>query len=82
MQSVAKQLQEIAKPFDLLKSPNWYFIVGDCMPRDNVLLKFGNLSKQLWKVVSSDVQLKYLLRERDLKIDLAAFNEASSNVFN
>lgn len=77
-------LLKTIKPYDVLKHPDFYIIIGACQPKDNYLLRFKTKSfpSKLNAILSANVQLKYLLHEADIKIDIAKFNEACCNVFN
>lgn len=81
---VVKVLNEIVKPYDLVRSPEVYFIIGACQPKDNFLLKYKgeDFPLKLQKTIYDEYSLKYLLKEKDVEIDLVKFNEACINVFN
>lgn len=81
---VVKVLNELIKPYDLVKAPEVYFIIGACQPRDNFLLKYKgeDFPLKLQKTIYDEYSLKYLLNEKDIKVDLVKFNEACVNVFN
>ena len=77
-------LKRLVVPYDTLNSPDFYFIIGACQPKDNYLLKFrrSDFPKKLNALISSKLQLKYILKEKDIKIDTIKFNEACCNIFN
>ena len=54
------------------------------MPNDNILLKFKDsyFPEKLNKVLSSPHQIKYVLKEKDIKIDLVYFNAIFIEIFN
>lgn len=86
IKSIEKQLKDIVIPYDIINAPNSYFIIGSCNPRDNFLLRFRDnkyfprkLNDMIFK---SKFQLKYLLRENDIKIDMVKFNQACIGAFN
>lgn len=81
--SVLKSLSKILKPYDMLVSPDFYFIIGACNPKDNFLLNFkeGYFPSKLERLIQDKYSLKYLLKEKDIKIDSLKFNEACLNVF-
>lgn len=82
--TIDQLLNEIATPYDVVNAPDFYIIIGACQPKDNFLLKFKreDFPKKLDKLLSSQFQLKYLLKEKDIRIDIVKFNEACCNVFN
>lgn len=82
--AIDSMLNEITASYDVLKSPNYYFIIGACQPKDNYLLAFKTKSfpKKLNSLLNCKTQLKYILKEKDIKIDIVKFNEACCNVFN
>lgn len=84
MESVQKQLDALIEPFDIIRSPNYYFIIGACQPRDNFLLNFKDdtFPKKLMDAINGKLHLKYFLREQDIVIDMVQFNEACCEVFN
>ena len=70
------------KPYSLLDA-NYYFIIGSCMPKSNLLLKFkdGYFPEKLSKAIDGKLQLKYLLKEHDIKIDIVLFNQVFIDIF-
>src|SRR5574344_106970 len=80
--SIVRHIKETIKPYSLL-DPEYYFIIGACMPRDNMMLKYKSsyFPAKLDAAVKSKFQYKYLLKENDLKIDMLKMNEAAINVF-
>lgn len=80
---ILEVLLENTKPFDILH-PTYYLIIGGCMPKNNLLLEFKDnkyFPKKLDKFIHSDYNIKYLLKEKDIKIDLIRFNNACLDVF-
>lgn len=55
-----------------LASMDCSFIIGSCLPRDNILLKLESckLPLKLQKLVDADYAVKYVLKEKDIKLDL------------
>lgn len=76
-------LLQLVKPFDALDA-NYYFILGSCMPKDSLLLKSSNvrLPEKLRSIVDGKLQLKYLLKEHDIKLDIVLFNQVFIDIFN
>ena len=64
--------------------PHYFLIIGACYPKQNLLLKYSNSSyfpEKLKKLLSSELSLKYLVREKNVKIDLLKFNEIFVEIF-
>lgn len=65
-------------------SPNYYFIIGACLPKDNILFQYRDkdrFPKKLEKITTADYQLKYILKEHDIKLDLILFNQIATDIF-
>lgn len=86
VKSIEKQLDKLIAPYDIIRSPHKYFIIGACNPRDNFLLSFKDkksFPKKLDDMIfKSKYQLKYVLNEDDIKIDIVKFNQACVGAFN
>ena len=70
--------------FDILQ-PTYYLIIGGCMPKNNLLLQYKDdkyFPKKLDKLIQSDFDVKYILKEKDIKLDMIRFNNVCINVFN
>lgn len=66
------------------KDPNYYFIIGACYPKDNFLLKYrhqGYFPEKLSRLIFSDNYAKYLLREKDIHIDMKFITDIFLDVF-
>ena len=66
-------------------NPTYYIIIGACLPKDNMLLKFKKpnyFPNKLEKLINADYQIKYLLKEKDIKIDIIQFNNICNSLFN
>lgn len=62
-----------------------YVVISSCWPKDNLLLKMKDSAyfpKKLDKLLSSKPEVKYLLREKDICIDILALNHIFIKVFN
>lgn len=71
---VIQELRKIVSKHDKLH-PEYYLVIGSCMPEDNLLLEFRDSKRfpeKLDLLVKS--KLKYLLREKDIDIDIQMFN--------
>lgn len=63
--------------------PKRYLIIGACMPKDNLLLSVCRCEfKAKDKLLNAKYQIKYLLKEQDIKIDNVLFNQVCIDVFN
>ena len=80
---IIDELKRYVTQYDILK-PNYYLIIGACIPIDNLLLKFKDASfpKKLDRLLNSDYKIHYILKEKDIKIDLVLFNQVMSDIFN
>lgn len=84
-QYIIDELKTLIVPYSIL-SPNYFLILGACTPKNNILLKNQSQSKyfpeKLTKLINSDFELKYILKEKDIKLDLIYFNSIFSDIFN
>jgi len=78
-----EELTQLIKPYSLV-DPNFYLIIGACIPKDNLLLdyKTSGFSKRLEQVIAENASLKYILKEKDIKLDMPLFNSAVIELFN
>ena len=59
------------------------FIIGSCLPKRNLLLDLNcKLPAKLQKLIDADYAVKYVLKEKDIKIDLVQFNSVFEDLFN
>ena len=82
--TIVDVLRKHVVKYDRLK-PTYYLIIGACMPKDNMLLKYKDMQyfpQKLDKLVNSSTQLKYVLKEQDIKIDRVLMNNACIMLFN
>lgn len=83
-QYLSLELQHLAVPYSF-QAPDYYIVIGSCTPKDNILLSGKMLQlyfpKKLDKIISGDAQLKYFLKERDIKLDIQLFNSAIESLF-
>ena len=78
----SKTFREGLEKYILSKTPaktnnlaaDYFFIIGDCRPAENILLDLDGVK---YKGVKS----RYRLAEQDIKIDLQSFNRAADFVF-
>ena len=81
---IERYLTENILSFDKF-NPTYYLILGSCYPKDNLALKFKKVSyfpTKLQKLIESDFQVKYLLKEKDIKLDIIRFNNICQKLFN
>lgn len=60
-------------------------VIGSCYPKDNMLLDFKDESyfpKKLDMYISKHPTVKWILAEKDIDIDIDAFNEYLVSIFN
>ncbi len=81
---VAAVIKQYAAPYTV-DAPSYWLVIGACMPKDNILLKCKNgqyFPAKLQKLIDSPWQIKWLLKEKDIKIDIVKFNDACIQLFN
>lgn len=81
---IATVIKQYAKPYSI-EHPEYWLVIGACMPKDNMLLKCKNqqyFPAKLQKLIDAPWQIKWLLKEKDIKIDNIKFNEACIQLFN
>lgn len=81
---IKTELLNTIQPYNLF-SPNYYLIIGGCFPKENILLQYKDLNyfpEKLNKLLQSDIQIKYILNEKDIKLDIIKFNEIFTIIFN
>ena len=80
--SVTAEISKCCRPFDVMR-PEYTFVIGGCDPRQNLLLAFktDRFPAKLDRLLSSGRSLKYLFREKDIDLDIDAFNSALDEVF-
>lgn len=82
IQYVVSEIKQYIKP-NSITNQNFYFIIGGCLPKNNILLEVSDsyFPEKLKKIIYSDYQLKYILKEKDIKLDLILFNDIVDNIF-
>lgn len=81
---IVVELKKHIVEYDILK-PRYFIIIGACMPKDNLMLKFKDgkyFPSKLQKLIDSDYQIKYVLKEKDIQFDLVTFNQICIEIFN
>lgn len=82
-QYLKEELLLYVSSYSIVK-PNYYLIIGACQPKDNLLLQLRDDSyfpHKLLEVVNRDCQVKYLLKEKDIQLDLLKFNQMCLEIF-
>lgn len=76
------ELKLYIKPYSIIE-PNYYFIIGACLPKNNLLLKYKTkyFPNKLSKLIDSEFQIQYFLKEHDIKLDLVKFNQIILDIF-
>lgn len=62
-----------------------FLVIGSCYPKDNLLLDFKDdnyFPRKLSNLIDNRPALKWLLREKDIEIDIDLFNEMFIDIFN
>lgn len=66
---ILDELKSFVKPYNILE-PNYYLVLGACMPIDNILLSMKNkdqyFPEKLNRLISGKFQIKYVLKEKDI----------------
>lgn len=82
---VLSELGKYIEPYSVL-NPNHYFIIGSCFPKDNILLSRASESRyfpeKLKRLIQRPDNIKYILKEKDIKIDIEMFNCVLEDIFN
>ena len=82
---IIDELKRHIKPAKVLRS-DIYFIIGSCFPASNFFLKY-KLSNvyfpaKLEKFIQDNPNIKYVLKEKDIKVDISAINDIVCQIFN
>lgn len=81
---IVDELKNYISPFSL-ENRDYYFIIGSCNPCDNILLKFKDdryFPEKLTRLINSDYPVKYVLKEKDIKLNLVRMNQIFVEIFN
>lgn len=82
--SIIDLLKQHVLTYNRLK-PEYYLIIGSCLPKNNILLSFKNDSyfpKKISNFLENNDQIKYLLKEKDIDINILKFNNICNKLFN
>ena len=61
--------------------PEYFLIIGSCIPIDNFALDFVNGSSKLRKLVETAPDIRYFLKEEDISVDERLFNDVFETIF-
>lgn len=80
--SFVDKLSGYIEKFDVLNL-KYNFVISSCLPKDNILLdlRTGRFSGKLEAFLEQNVNCRYILKEKDIKIDVSAFNDVFSEIF-
>lgn len=80
---ISNAIKQLAKPWNIFE-PTYFFLIGSCLPKNNLLLKYSDKSKfpkSLQKIIDSPFQIKWILKEQDIRIDSIMFNTVLFKIF-
>lgn len=84
MSYIIDEIKKHTTPYDVLDLKR-YVIIGSCFPKDNILLRYKDntyFPKKLDKLLSSEYQIKYLIKETDIKLNIVEINSIIIDIFN
>lgn len=80
-----EELSPLVEDYDVLK-PNFYFVIGSCFPCDNMLLSHvpenSRFLEKIRMFVTQHPNIKYAMKENDIRIDDEMFNCVFEDIFN
>ena len=76
-------LEEETEPYDMFK-PSYTVVIGSCSPAESILFTSRDKAfpEKLEKLIVENPDIKYLIKEKDIKIDISMLNFAAESVFN
>lgn len=79
---ITEEISKRIQAFDIT-NPVYTFIIGGCNPPENIMLDYrtGYFPEKLMHFVTSRHCQKYMLKETDISIDMAEFNEIFDSIF-
>lgn len=81
---ISEWLKKNTRKFSITK-PEYFFVVNNCKPRDNILLKIRDeeeyFPRKLDIVLGGEHSIEFGLKESDIRIDTIAFNTLFSSIF-
>ena len=81
---ISDEIKELVIPYSN-ENPNYYFIIGSCSPKNNLLMKYrdkGYFPLKLYNLIKMKYDIKYFISEKDISINLVKFNEVLIEIFN
>ena len=81
---IVEDLERLFPEFDL-ENPEYVFVLGSCLPRNNALLRCAvgesRFPAVLRKILDSGKDIRYYPAERDIHVDLDLLNSVLEEVF-
>ena len=81
---IVEDLESLFPEFDL-ENPEYVFVLGSCLPRNNALLRIASgdryFPEVLRKILDSGKDIRYYPSERDIRVDLDLLNSVLEEVF-
>lgn len=74
------EMSTIVREFKESK-PEYFFILGDCIPSENIFLPFVKKQQKIKKLISIIPDIKYFLKEQDICIDMRLIGTTFDNIF-
>lgn len=81
---IKTEISSLATEYDITQ-PNYYFVIGSCFPCDNMLLDYETdihkIPTKIKKVIEEHPNIKYVLKEKDVIIDIKTINYIFEEIF-
>ena len=81
---IVEDLESLVDEFDI-ENPSYCLVIGSCSPKNNPFLKLDperkKIPEALWKIISSDHDIRYYPREGDVRVDPDLLNSVLEDVF-
>lgn len=84
VQYISEEIKYLITPYSN-DNPNYYFIIGSCSPKNNLLMKYrdkGYFPLKLYNMIKMKYDIKYFIKEKDISINIIKFNEVLIEIFN
>lgn len=82
---IKTEIKTYCKPNKDIFQNDYYLVIGGCLPKDNILLQYKDLQyfpEKLNKLILNEHQIKYILKEQDIKLNIIQINEIFIELFN
>lgn len=83
--NVLEEIHKYTKDFNIL-NPEYYLIIGSCYPKSNILLRYipkgTYIPMKLNRIITEYPDIKYVLKESDILIDIESINCIFEEIFN